>query len=281
MSDFTPRTLISGPDVVTAYDHGAHVAQWVHDDVPVVWVSKHAQYLTDQAIRGGVPVIWPWFADGPAGDMKPAHGLLRTACWRLVEAQSHRLTWEIDQNDLKSQPGVDTFEQDFKAQLQVQVDGGLSIGLTVHNTGERALSYEAALHTYLHVADVQAVTITGLDGTDFFDKVTQQSQRQRGDVVLTEQTDRIYHASGVVTVSDPVLERDIAVASPTGSHTVLWNPWREKAAGMSDLGDEEWSQMVCVESARLGADQVVLRPGESHTLTTRITVGKSRSGRLK
>lgn len=274
MSEFSAHTLNFGPDYLTAYDHGAHVAQWIHEHVPVVWVSQRAEYVTDQAIRGGIPVIWPWFADGPTGEAKPPHGVLRTAQWRLSEQSPTRLVWEVDQDDTKSQPGIEQFQHRYKAQLEVELSENLRVTLTVHNTDDHDFVYEAALHTYLHVGDVQAVHITGLEDIAFFDKVTQATRHQDGPLTLSAETDRIYDTGNVVCVHDPVLEREVTVSPIAGTQTIVWNPWEVKAVGMNDFADHEWSQMLCIETARLGQDQIRLSPGESHTLGVTISVDK-------
>ena len=91
-------------------------------------------------------------------------------------------------------------------------------------------------------------------------------------MTLYGETDRVYAASAEVTVNDPVMGRRLVVTSTGAGNTVVWNPWREKAAAMADLGDDEWTGMVCVEAANVLEDRIVLRPGESHTLSQTVTV---------
>ncbi|UJH71095.1 D-hexose-6-phosphate mutarotase [Ornithinimicrobium sp. INDO-MA30-4] len=272
MTTFTPRTLEHGADRVTAYDHGAHVAEWTRDGVPVVWVSKESRYEFGTAIRGGVPLVWPWFGNGPEGDLEPAHGLLRTASWSLAKEWESGWVWTIDQEATKSQPGIETFPYRYEAQLEVEVRDGLNIALTVRNTDDVPFSHEAALHTYLHVGDIRNTSVSGLDGVHYFDKVLGTNQTQQGPLLVSQETDRIYQSAADVSVVDPDLGRTINVSATEGSHTVVWNPWETKARDMKDMGDDEWTQMVCIETARLGDKKFTLSPGQSATMATTISL---------
>lgn len=42
-------------------------------------------------------------------------------------------------------------------------------------------------------------------------------------------------------------------------HTVIWNPW-EKAKDMADFGNDEFPNMLCVESGQV-SHPIILRPG--------------------
>ncbi len=276
MADFTPRVLHTNGDRLTAYDHGAHVASWVRHGVPVVWVSERSHYETGVAIRGGMPVCWPWFAAGPSGELSPSHGFLRTTCWRLHEQTPNSLRWRITHADLQGGEATERFPHNFECELDVRLDEELRVSLTVRNSSGSPFDFEAALHTYLHVADAEAIAIKGLSGVEYHDKVNDEDQVQDGDVRLTGETDRIYHAPGPVTVHDPVLGRDLSVHAEGTTATVIWNPWAEKAGGMSDMSDDEWRRMVCVEAAALGPGRVRLEPGQEHTVSQRIGVAQRR-----
>lgn len=272
MADFTPRLLHAAGEKLTAYDHGAHVAQWVRQGVPVVWASECARYETGVAIRGGVPICWPWFAAGPGGELSPSHGFLRTARWQLQEQTVDSLRWRITEEDTRHLDAAQHFRHAFECTFDVRLGAELTLSLTVHNSSDSVFAYEAALHTYLHVADVEAIRIEGLAGVPFHDKVSDQDEVQDGPLRLTGETDRIYRSTGPVTVHDPLLRRDLSMRTQGASATVIWNPWADKARAMSDMSDQDWRRMVCVEAAAQGADQVRLQPGQKHTLSQRIGV---------
>lgn len=270
MSTFTSRILGQKGNVVTAYDHGAHVTSWVVDDVPVVWVSRRSSYTSDVAIRGGIPVCWPWFANGPSGDQTPSHGLVRTAAWTLRHHTDSRVQWELSSGELPDDyVGAETT-------LEARIDGhSLRVEHTVTNADDTALSYEIALHTYLHVGDVRDAKIRGLDGVEYFDKVTQDARTQAGDLRIDGEVDRIYESDSAVDVLDPTLDRIITVTSEGARNVVVWNPGPEGAHEMDDFADEEWTQMVCVETANIGERRVQLAPGAGHTTALQIDVGVS------
>jgi glucose-6-phosphate 1-epimerase len=277
MADFTPRTLTIGPSELTAYDHGAHLAQWSRHGVPVVWVSRRARYETGESIRGGIPVCWPWFAAGRDGRTQPSHGFARTAGWHLAEETDTGLRWRLTDGDTHGLPGTERFPHRFELVHEVEVlrEAGsevLEVSCTALNPGDSPFTFEIALHTYLHVGDVQAVRLSGLDGVGYYDKVGAAEQTQQGDLRLTGETDRIYHSPGPVVLRDPVLERDLDIRSEGADSTVVWNPWAAQAAELPDLGDDEWSRMVCVEAAALGEAGIELAAGASHTVTQRIAV---------
>lgn len=274
----TRRTFRTSTGSLIAHDQGAHVTRWLVGDSPVIWVSARTEYAEGRPIRGGVPVCWPWFGPGRPGDLEPSHGFARVAPWRLVgdesvDGESARLMWELTHQDVAGQPGVEHFPHAFTAHLEVVVTDTATISLTVRNDDRHSFDYEAALHTYLHVGDVRTVRLTGLGGADYWDKVSRQWATQRGDLVFTGETDRVHISDRSVALHDPTLGRTLTIDKAGSPTTVVWNPWADKAAAMADLGDLEWTEMVCVETAAVGDGAVTLEAGAEHTLSTMITVG--------
>lgn len=279
MTALTQRSGTVAGTRYTAYDQGAHLAQWSVEGAPVVWVSEQARYAVGEPIRGGVPVCWPWFADGPDGRHRPAHGFARTAPWTLVEQEQgrarHRLTWQLTGADTDGLPGAQTYPTHFRLALTADIGPDLALTLAVRNTGDDELVFEAALHTYLAVGDVRQVEVLGLEGAGYYDKVLGRHARQEGPVRLEGETDRVYERSAAVVVDDPVQDRQLRVTPVGATHTVVWNPWADKAGAMADFGEQEWTGMLCVETARVGRDAVRLAAGQEHRMTARIeTTGR-------
>lgn len=268
-----PRDHPTATGSVTVTDQGAHLVQWQVAGIPVIWVSDRAVYAQGVAVRGGVPVCWPWFADGAGQDRSPSHGFLRTAHWQPVAtADPLTLTWRITHEQVVGRPGTEEFPHPFAAELSVSVGQDCTVRLTVTNTGSEPFVHEGALHTYLHVGDVRQVRLGGLEGAAYWDKVTQQRGHQEGPLVLEDEVDRIYHATGPVRVDDPVLGRVLTVTGEGTTDTVVWNPGPAKGEALADLGPG-WSQMVCVEAAALAPRCPPLEPGRTMALATRIAVG--------
>lgn len=262
------------------YLHGAHVTAWTpagHD--PVIWMSGGSAFAADAPIRGGVPICFPWFGPGRDGKAQPAHGFARLAEFAVVDARDDdgevTVSLRLTEAEVTGLPGADGWPHPFELTYTVTMGEELTLAVGVRNTGEDSISFEEALHTYLHVADATAARVEGLDGVTYLDKVAEggpAERTQEGPVTVTGETDRVYRSTATATVVDPGRARTMTVAKDGSADTVVWNPWVEKAAAMPDYDDAEWPTMVCVETANAFDDAVTLAPGESHTMTARIGV---------
>lgn len=256
------------------YFHGAHIASWTPKGAePVIWLSDHSHFTADSAIRGGVPVCFPWFGPGRSGDKTPAHGPARLAEWTLVDAARLdtgivRMRFTLPQRVLTE----NGFADDASVALHIAMGRSLQIQLSV-NAGSGPCVFEEALHTYLHVGDISTLRIEGLEGANYLDKVdNRRVKTQDGAVVITDETDRIYDSQENLRLVDPTLGRTIEVAKAGSADTVVWNPWADKAAAMSDFGDDEWHTMVCVEAVNALSNQVHLEAGQKHVMSQMITI---------
>lgn len=266
----------------TAYDHGAQLGGWEHHGQPVLYLSSLAATGAGAAIRGGVPLCWPWFGPGRDGRHTPGHGFGRVADWRLVDRQEDpagaRLTWELTPEQVADLPGRELWPHDFLARCEVSVGDAARVALTVTNTGSQPFDYEVALHSYLVVGDVGQIVLTGLDGSTWFDKVVGGVHRQDGDLRLDGETDRIYHTAGPVEVHDPVLGRTLRVTGEGTTDTIVWNPGSEKGQDIGDMAPDDWRTMVCVESGAVADNAISLPPGARWTTATTITMSTPMRG---
>ena len=247
--------------------HGATVTDWTpakHE--PVLWTSSKALYDGQTPIRGGVPICTPWFGGHPTDPDAPSHGLARTAAWTLEHAGV---------SEEKTLLGFGLGLPGLKLNYSVLLCETLKLVLEITNTSEAQCRVEAALHTYLAVSDAREVTITGLENVAYIDKVGGPTRVDAtGEPIrFVAETDRVYNnTTGDVVLTDPGRKRQITVAKDGGSSTVIWNPWVAKAASMKDFGDDEWTDMCCIESAAVGADAWLLVPGATQTLQTEISI---------
>ena len=69
--------------VATIALQGAHLISFKDNGIERLWLSPATELKSNKAIRGGVPICWPWFGNHPDRDL-PAHGLVRTALWQVV-----------------------------------------------------------------------------------------------------------------------------------------------------------------------------------------------------
>ncbi|MEM1099718.1 MAG: D-hexose-6-phosphate mutarotase [Planctomycetota bacterium] len=249
------------------YLHGATVTGWQpagHE--PVLFVSDQAMYRDGQAIRGGVPICFPWFGSHPADDNAPSHGLVRTIPWQLVQTAQGPAGVET-----QMVTNLDQLHADYRVTFGKQ----LTLNLTVTNISDSDQKYEAALHTYFVVGDARRVTIAGLEHAGYIDQLQDNQVFTQGDepLAFVGETDRIYFNSQATCVlTDPDMKRQITVEKLGSASTVVWNPWIDKAKRLADFGDDAWTGMCCIESANIGDDAVHLAPGASHTLLVKISV---------
>lgn len=262
--------LSSASCAARAYAHGAHLAEWTPaGQSDVLWLSPLAVLDSSAAIRGGVPVVFPWFGSGASGAMTPSHGFGRLTPWRqgAVERDDDGVsaTFELDSTMATSAQ----FPHAYSATYVIRAGERLHLELSVTNTGASAFTFEEVLHTYLAVGDVASVTVEGLEGAEFADKVTgpvSPPPVQAGAVAFGTEVDRVYRSRGVVRVVDPVLRRVLVVEKSGSGSTVVWNPGAAKGAAAADIGAGHWREFVCVEGGNVQQDAVTLEPGESSTM---------------
>lgn len=241
------------------YLHGAHLTAWTPAGAePVIWLSPASRFESGTAIRGGIPICLPWFGKGLGGDREPAHGVARIQPWELIDASDADGTVALN---LRLQ------EDGWSASLTIEVGETLLLELTTANHGDTNLQIEEALHTYFAVSDVAQVSIEGLEGAAYFDKVTGDRATQDGPVTFTGRTDRVYESEDEVRIVDA--GRTITVEKHNSANTVVWNPWAETAAAMEDIPNDAWPGFVCVETANVGGNAAILVPGTSRTMCTR------------
>jgi len=257
------------------YLHGAHVTSWRPASAEeVLFLSPNSRWQAGSAIRGGVPICFPWFGDRLSDPKSPAHGFVRAKSWELDSIVQRdntaivTLSTQSDENSRKLWP------VEFRALLKVSFGDELRMELIVSNRGSAPFDFEAALHSYFRVGDATTARISGLDESAYIDKTDAGREKpQQGDIVINAQTDRIYrNSTDPVMIEDDSLKRCIKIAKENSHDTVVWNPWSEKAAAMSDLGESHWREFVCVETCNVGGNAVHLAPGGTHNMAAIISV---------
>ena len=266
------RVVVTIPSAVGhVYLHGAHVTHYQSTGAPLLFTSPRSQFVAGRAIRGGVPVIFPWFGPRADAPSAPEHGFARIAEWSVesvirTDDGSVAVVFGLDATDATRA----AWPHAFHLQHRVVFGKHLEMELEVENRSRTPFTFEEALHTYLLVGDVRQVTVLGLEGATYIDKLDGMKRKVHGDAGLRPSgpTDRVFvdtHAA--CTVEDPVLGRRVIVEKSNSATTVVWNPWSEKAKAMADLGPDAWQSMLCVEAANAADDAVRLAPGERHRMT--------------
>ncbi len=246
---------------------------------PLLWLSKSAQRtVPGQAIRGGVPICWPWFGPHPNDFRLPSHGLARTRRWRLMGTASDarqttaRLQLTHDATTLALWPWQ------FKVELEVTIGEALTLALTTTNKEKRELTLTQALHSYFAVSDIGSIKIEGLERCAYRNAAPGGVDgRQAGAITIDAEFDRVYHQTGQEhTLHDPGLQRSITITKRGSRSTVVWNPWIAKAKALADMADDDYLRFVCIETANADDDTVTLEPGASHTIA--MTLRSRRGG---
>lgn len=234
-----PAVLLRAPDgaeaIVTLY--GAHLVSWKGaDGRERLFCSAKSVLDGSKAIRGGVPVIFPQFAEQGKG---MRHGFARVSDWHLldsgVEDGEAIALFTLAEEDLKPEYSR-AWRHSFSLALRVGIKGNtLAMNLEVRNTGEDPMPFAAALHTYYLVDDIAQVRVAGV-GPD--------------EVSIDGNFDKIYKDVGgeieIATGSLTLQQRQ-----PGFPDAVVWNPGAADAAALSDMADDEYKRFVCVEPAML------------------------------
>jgi glucose-6-phosphate 1-epimerase len=271
-----PKVCISTPRCNgEMHLHGAQVTSWEPAGAEeVIFLSRQARWEEGKAVRGGIPICFPWFRAKADDSHAPAHGVVRTKVWMLesIEQNAGGITVSMS-----TQSDPDTrrwWPADFRVLNRVTFGSELKLELTVSNTGAKPFRFEEALHTYYRVGDVRRVRVRGLDGVTFLDNTdSNKKKKQNGDVVISSPTDNAYmNSQNPLQLIDPVLNRSIQVTKQNSDSIVIWNPWAEGARALSDLGDDEWHDMVCVEGSNILGNAVELAPSANHKITVAMTL---------
>jgi glucose-6-phosphate 1-epimerase len=245
--------------------HGAHVLSWRPvDEEEVLYLSPDAIFKKGKPIRGGIPICWPWFNAHPSDSTQPSHGLVRGRFWEFVSASEDEFGVELR---FAVADGI------WKAELSVRAGEVLEVSLKSKNESEVPIVVSGALHTYLGISDISQVRVVNLDGCEYLDTVGERVMRkQKGDVVFDREVDRIYESSSSTLLVDDLSGRTILVEKMGSPSTVVWNPWAEKAAALSDLPDDGYQKFCCIEAAIANDRAEIIMPGSLHVLMTRISV---------
>jgi glucose-6-phosphate 1-epimerase len=272
----TAEICLQGAQLLTYAARGQH---------PVVWTSAHTGFRRGASPRGGIPVCWPWFgnfADNPASvkasvspaASTPAHGLVRDRAWTLedIEPVSDELTVvTFTLNDDTRMRTV--FPHGVQLKMRFAIGTGLEVCFEVSNWGDTAFCFATALHTYFAVSHICQVQLLGLEGMQFADKVGGgwAIRSQEGPMLFKGETDAVFtHTPSRLEIDDKGWERRIVIETEGSRSCIVWNPWIEKSRQLSNFGDEEYQEMLCVESANAQEDFITLQPGQSHLLRVNI-----------
>lgn len=258
---------------------GAHVSWWRPKSTTedVLWLSTDARFEKGRSIRGGVPIIWPWFGQHPTDNSYCIHGFARVIPWELVKSEDLKngatklLLRMVPTQEVKKQ-----LSYDFSLELIIIIGESLSTNLTTTNNASFPFVISEGFHTYFYISDIENIKIKGLESAVLTDKVNNFKKDIEGDVITFSgsEFDKVYlNNSNDCFIEDEKFNRVITVKKSNSNSTVIWTPGENKAKKMGDMGAEgEWRRMVCVEAVNALENNVVIYPGKSHTIGSEIAV---------
>ena len=256
--------------------HGAHITSYKPTgDEDILWVSRKTHFKKNKAIRGGIPICWPWFCEHPEDKTKPSHGFARIADWTLIETalmddmDTITVTLELTSNCETRK----LWPYEFTLQNKITFGDTLKVELITENRDTTPFTITEALHSYFNICDIRNISINGLENIQYIDSIDHNTKKtQENSITFNGEVDRVYiDTADTCMLSDAKFKRTIKV-SKEGSHsTVVWNPWVEKSKRMSDFADDEYQTMVCVETTNALDDAILIEPGKKHSLITQIS----------
>ncbi len=260
-----PKIVVNTPwSIAEIYLHGAQVTHFQKNgEEPLLFLSELSSFESGKAIRGGIPVIFPWF--GPRKGF-PAHGYARTREWTLAAST------------LSSEGVVTLFltsggTGELEAELIIHVGQTLALEMIITNLSDQPASFENCLHTYLQIGAIGSISIHGLTGATYLDKVTPGTFTETASALtIACEVDRVYlDTAAAIELHDPKLARIIRIEKSGSNSTVIWNPWSAKSQLLPDLGDAEYLQMFCIESGNIASNQITLAPAAKAVMKVEIS----------
>jgi len=252
---------------------GQIVSYQPHDEAEdLFFLSEKVLYQEGKAIRGGVPICWPWFGDDTSGFERPPHGFVRNQQWQVLSTEvledgRTSVTLVTADSDMTRE----LWHYEFNLELQFIIGPTLELSLKTKNTGKQFFTITQALHTYFKVSDISNVLIKGLDGKPYIDKLDSFAiKQQTDDITVSHEIDRIYQKSPKeISLTDSGFNRTITISSYGSDTTVVWNPWSTASSNIADLATESYRSFVCVETANVFTDSLTIIPaGREHVVTT-------------
>ena len=281
-----PRARVTTPACsAELYLQGAHLTQWQPaGQQPALFLSERSAFVPGKAIRGGIPIIFPWFGAPETSPVHPppgsaSHGFARVSPWTLrfvaLAGDDLHLSLTLDPSQGRHGAGFEALQLGVDLILGHTLTMRLSVVNTAGGSQAAPFLFEEALHAYLQIGDIHRVSVEGLRGTEYLDKTDDFRRKTQSDdiITFTGETDRPYlNTTAKVTMVDPVLGRRLRVTKKNSSTTVLWNPAAALAAKLPDLGPEEWRSFACIETANVAENAVELAPGEAHTMEMQLNL---------
>lgn len=252
-------------------NYGAHVLSFKDaQNHEVLWVSEESYFEKGKPIRGGIPVCWPYFGASIVAN-EPAHGYARIIDWEVEEVcdlanGEVKLVFSLRGSKLPVN------YQMLSATMEIIVGKTLKMKLTSYNNSTKELKLTQALHSYFNVSDIANIKVTGLENTTYFNSLDGSEYLQNSEITINEEVDRVYlNTDKTCTLVDSAKTYKLEIAKSGSLSTVVWNPWIAKAQRMVDFGDEEYHNMICIETTNAKSDARILMANSNTVIALEIS----------
>ncbi len=274
-----PSFVLSTPDAEAEISLlGGHMLRFdPKGDAPLLWMSPATPYSVGKAIRGGIPICFPWFGPHRTNKDLPVHGIARLKMWQpessaLLSDGRVRLVVAL----LSDETTMAAWPHPFRLELAVTVGKNLELELSATNTGREPFLYDDCLHTYFSVSDVAHTTVEGLDGVGYIDRLNGDVRRvQGGNLAPKGETVNAYmQCPARICFTDSGTGRRIVQEKMGFASTVVWNPWEGSARKNPEIATG-WKDFLCVEAANCLDSPVTVLPGNTHCSAVRYSIDKA------
>ena len=250
--------------------YGAHVLGWTPSGGrPVFYMSGAAVYAEGKALRGGIPICWPWFGKHPTEPKSnPSHGLARISMWQFEHGE------ESAEGEAKLKYALRLPEQPVaEYELHMRRDTLEIVLRTLQAPADMAFS--AALHSYFAVSDYEHVNVTGLENAPFTEYADDAAPHSEAPLIPAGHIDRIYYpvpAEREISIEDETWGRLLCISRSGSRSCVVWNPGEKGAAGIADVEPGTSHSFLAVEAAVVPDERLSLHVGESHEMRMVLSV---------
>ena len=253
---------------------GAQVSSFSNHLGSMLWCTDQGSNQSKKAIRGGIPLCFPYFGAHKTLKNAPSHGFARISDFRLVnvseDSQSVVLKWALNQDDVSEFKEI--FPFNFTLLIIQTFSTTLTIDVIVTNDDSKTLAFSQALHSYFAVSSLPELDLSDFFSFGYYDQLTQKYVKGEK-VQIDHEVDRIYDVPDPLSITTPLSSKvTLTLVQAGASNIVMWNPFIEKAKRLSDMRDDAYTEMLCLESAN--TQEIVLEPQASHQLSLTLSLSE-------